>query len=64
MSVQMLAQTLKERIVLPQYETALSVLAEPALFTLHNICTAVRADTNNLVFHKRMQALFRSKTSN
>ena len=58
MSVQTLAQTLEERIVLPQYETALSVLAEPALFTLHNICTAVRADTNNLVFHKRIRSFF------
>ena len=58
MSVQPLAQTLKERIVLPQHETALPVLAEPALFTLHNICTTVRADTNNLAFHKCTRSFF------
>ena len=37
MSVQPLAQTLKERIVLPQDKTALPVLAEPAFFTLHDL---------------------------
>ena len=52
MSVQTLSQTLKERIVLPQHETALPVLTEPALFTLHDRLTAVRADTNNFVFHR------------
>ena len=58
MSVQPLAQTLEERIVLPQHETALPVLAEPALFTLHNICTAIRADTNDFVFHKCIRSFF------
>ena len=57
MSVQTLAQTLKERIVLPQHETALPVLAEPALFTLHNRLPTVRTDTNNLAFHKCIQNL-------
>ena len=52
MSVQPLAQTLEERIVLPQDKTALPVLAEPAFFTLHDRLTTVRADTNNLAFHK------------
>ena len=58
MSVQPLAQTLEERIVLPQNETALPVLAEPALFSLHNICTAVRTDTNDFAFHKCIRSFF------
>jgi len=59
MSVQPLAQTLEERIVLPQHEAALPVLAEPALFTLHDRLPTVRADTNDFVFHKRIRS-FRS----
>ena len=58
MSVHAFAEPFQKSIVLPQHETALPVLAEPALFTLHNICTAVRADTNNLVFHKRIHSFF------
>ena len=54
MGIQPLAQTLEESVVLPQHETARVGFAEPALFTLHNICTAVGADTNDFVFHKRM----------
>ena len=58
MSVQPLAQTLKERIVLPQDKTALPVLAEPAFFTFHDRLTTVRADTNNLAFHKCIRSFF------
>ena len=59
MGIQPLAQTLEESVVLPQHETARVGFAEPALFTLHNICTAVGADTDDFVFHKRMVALLK-----
>ena len=58
MSVQPFAQTLEERIVLPQDKTALPVLAEPAFFTLHDRLTTVRADTNDFVFHKCIRSFF------
>jgi len=58
MSVQPLAQTLEERIVLPQNETALPVLTEPALFTFHDRLPTVRTDTNNLAFHKCIRSFF------
>ena len=57
MGIQPLAQTLEERIVLPQHETALPVLTEPALFTLHDRLPTVRTDTNDFVFHKRIRSL-------
>ena len=59
MSVHAFAEPFQKSIILPQHETALPVLAEPALFTLHDRLTAVRADTNNFVFHKRIRS-FRS----
>ena len=59
MSVHAFAEPFQKSIILPQHETALLVLAEPALFTLHDRLTAVRADTNNFVFHKRIRS-FRS----
>ena len=57
MSVQPLTQTLKVGVVLPQHKTARIGFTEPSLFTLHNICTAIRTDTNDFVFHKRIRSL-------
>ena len=58
MSVHAFAEPFQKSIILPQHETALPVLAEPALFTLHDRLTAVRADTQNFVFHKRIHSFF------
>ena len=58
MSIHAFAEPFQKRIVLPQHEAARVGFTEPAFFTLHNICTAIRADTNDFVFHKRIYSFF------
>ena len=54
MSVHPLAQTLEEGVVFPQNKAARIGFTKPALFTLNDICAAVRADTNHFIFHKHI----------
>ena len=56
MSIHPFAQTLEEGVVFPQYKAAFPVLAEIALFALHNRFATVRADTNHFIFHKRTRS--------
>ena len=52
--IQMLAQPLEVGVVFPECKAALAVLAEPALFPLHNRIATVRADTSNFVLHQHI----------